>query len=542
MESKGNTLVSPFMKEEITTDKNRNSPDLIENLPLAVYTCDNKGRITFFNNAAADLWGREPIIGKDMWCGSWKVFDASGFPLMPDEHPAAIALKETRQIKDKEIIIERPDGKRIHILSHSKPILDTEGNITSIINTLIDISERKEKEAGFQECQSNYKESSESLEIKANEKVSIKDSEERYHKMIDEVQDYAILLLDKDGYILNWNKGAENIKGYSEEEILGRNFRIFYLDEDQKTKLPENLIEEARIKGKATHEGWRLRKDGTRFWGSIVITALHDDHNDIIGFSKVTRDLTERKKAEDQLRYYAQSIESQNKQLEQYAYIASHDLQEPLRKIRIFASILEENADNPKIVKTNIDKINIAASRMSSLITDILKYSQLSQLEELFTLTDLNKTLESVKEDFSLIIEERNVVIESSELPTIKGIPIQLHQLFANLISNAIKFTKENPVISLSYETVPAERISEFNDLPTSYDYHKINFTDNGIGFEQQYADQAFKLFHRLHEKTSGTGIGLALCRKIVENHKGFISASSEPHRGTTFSVYFPIL
>ncbi|MFY0481631.1 sensor histidine kinase [Flavobacterium sp. PLA-1-15] len=379
-------------------------------------------------------------------------------------------------------------------------------------------------------------------EEKPTQKIlTVEDSEDRYHKMIDEVQDYAILLMDKDGYIQNWNKGAQNIKGYREEEIIGKNFRVFYLKEDQESKLPEKLIEQATRTGKANHEGWRVRKDGTTFWGNIVITALHDKEHNIIGFSKVTRDLTERKIADDQLRYYAQSIESQNQQLEQFAYIASHDLQEPLRKIRVFASILEDNIDNITVVKNNIDKINIAATRMSALITDILKYSQLSQLDMHFQETDLNETLNSVKNDFDLIMEQKGVVIENSALPVIKGIPMQLHQLFANLISNAIKFSTVEPSIKIDYEIIDGDAIHQYPDLPLKNSYHKISFKDNGIGFEQQFADQAFKLFHRLHEKTSGTGIGLALCKKVVENHNGYISVYSKPGEGTNFTIFFPV-
>lgn len=367
-----------------------------------------------------------------------------------------------------------------------------------------------------------------------------KDNEYRYHKMVDEVQDYAILLLDRDGFIMNWNKGAEKIKGYTEKEILGRNFRIFYLDDDQKSQLPERLINEAISNGKAMHEGWRLRKDGTTFWGSVVITALHDEQDNIIGFSKVTRDLTERKKAEDQLRYYAESIESQNKQLEQFAYIASHDLQEPLRKIQIFSGVLEQNIDNPDIVKMNIEKINIAAKRMSALIKDILKYSQLSQLDELFEEVDLNLILQNVKHDFDLLIAEKQVVIQNETLPTLKAIPMQMQQLFSNLISNSIKFTRERPILQIRYEFLPLEKIKAFEELPQNHPFHKITFQDNGIGFDQQYADQAFKLFHRLHDKTSGTGIGLALCKKVIENHKGYIDVYSESEKGTTFTLFFP--
>src|SRR5580704_355085 len=121
----------------------------------------------------------------------------------------------------------------------------------------------------------------------------LRKSEERYHKMIEEVEDYAILMLNREGIVQNWNKGAEKIKGYKESEIVGKSFRLFYLPEDREKKLPEKLIEEAVRNGKAIHEGWRMRKDGSKFWGSIVITALHDEERNVIGFSKVTRDLTE---------------------------------------------------------------------------------------------------------------------------------------------------------------------------------------------------------------------------------------------------------
>ena len=151
----------------------------------------------------------------------------------------------------------------------------------------------------------------------------IRKREERYQMMIAEIEDYAILLLDREGLIQSWNKGAEKIKGYKAEEIIGRSFRVFYPKEDQDRQLPELLIQEAINNNKATHEGWRVRKDGTYFWGSVVITALHDDSRNIIGFSKVTRDLTERKLAEDRLLAYAGELNAKNKELES----AYHDLQ-----------------------------------------------------------------------------------------------------------------------------------------------------------------------------------------------------------------------
>jgi PAS domain S-box-containing protein len=166
-------------------------------------------------------------------------------------------------------------------------------------------------------------------------------SEERYHRMIAEVQDYAIILLNSEGVIENWNIGAEKIKGYTAQEIVGRKFEIFYPAEDRADGLPGKLLSTARETGRAVHEGWRVRKDGSKFWGNIIITALHGKDGEIIGFSKVTRDLTERKIAEDKLAAYAAELEIQNAELEQFAYVASHDLQEPLRKIQTFSELIK---------------------------------------------------------------------------------------------------------------------------------------------------------------------------------------------------------
>jgi PAS domain S-box-containing protein len=377
---------------------------------------------------------------------------------------------------------------------------------------------------------------------KRNEKLKM--SEERYNKMTEEVEDYAIILLDENGTILNWNKGAEKIKGYSEAEIIGQNFSIFYLDEDRKTKLPGKLISEARGNGRAMHEGWRKRKDGSKFWGSIVITALHDKKNNIIGFTKVTRDLTERKLAEDTMKQHTAELEIKNKQLEQFAYIASHDLQEPLRKIQTFVHILEKRIDNPEARAQYFEKINSSAKRLAELIQSVLNYSRLSKNNELWTPTDLNVVFENVKSDYELMISEKNADVTSVHLPTITGIPLQLHQLFSNLIGNALKFSIRQPVISISSAKVDGEEVvKSIPQLGRSKNYLILTFKDNGIGFDQQYAERIFTIFQRLNrrEDYAGTGIGLALCKRVVDNHEGFIRAEGVAGKGATFIVYLPV-
>jgi len=343
------------------------------------------------------------------------------------------------------------------------------------------------------------------------------------------------------------NKGAEKIKGYSASDIIGKNFRLFYRKEDQERKLPEMLIQEATEKGKASHEGWRVRKDGTTFWGNIVITALHDEVGNLIGFSKVTRNLTERKMAEDTLREYTTRIEKHNeelqrinKDLDSFTYMASHDLQEPLRKIRTFCNmILSKWGENfPADISGYFERIIASVTRMQTLIDALLTYSRTTSKDVVLVPTDINNIIEEAKKDLSEVIAEKQVTIKADELPVLKVQPLQFQQLFFNLIENAIKYSRPGvpPEIKISSKKFWRE------DGETRSLFYRITVRDNGIGFEQQYADSIFKLFQRLHGRSeySGTGIGLAICKEIVGNHKGTITAKSEPGKGSTFIIELP--
>lgn len=372
---------------------------------------------------------------------------------------------------------------------------------------------------------------------------NLKKSEERYHQMIAEVQDYAIILLDADGVIQNWNAGAQSIKGYAAKEAIGKHFSIFYTDEDKLNDLPRTLLMRARETGKAVQEGWRKRKDGSLFWGSITITALHDKNNVVIGFSKVTRDLTEKKLADDQLLLNMAELEMQNSELEQFAYVASHDLQEPLRKIQTFAALIQSKADDKEFVKRYFKKLDAAAKRMSALVSSLLQYSRLGKDRSVIEEVDLDKIIQDVKQDFELLIEEKHAQIYCKGLPSVKGNAMQLGQLFSNLVSNSLKFSEKDVVINIEHGFVRKDSIPGAPAALADIDYLQVNVEDNGIGFEQEYDKVIFSLFQRLHGKEdyAGTGIGLALCKKIAENHQGFISAQSELNKGARFSVYLPV-
>ncbi|MEO6252624.1 MAG: PAS domain S-box protein [Ferruginibacter sp.] len=377
--------------------------------------------------------------------------------------------------------------------------------------------------------------------------------EERYHRMVKEVKDYAILFLSPEGIIKNWNEGARKIKGYDAEEIIGHNFSIFYTRQDKENGLPEKLLAEAKEKGTAHHEGWRVRKDESLFWGSIVITALHDEHNKIIGFSKVTKDLTDKKIADDRIKGFNQELkhkndelEKMNNELQSFAYISSHDLQEPLRKIQTFATrILEKEEKNLSVYgKDHFKRMQLAANRMQKLIDDLLAYSRTTTEDRVFEKTSLNKIIEDVKEDLKENIEEKKATIETTELGELSIIPFQFHQLIYNIIANSLKYSREvdTPHIKIKGEISTGHSLKNPKLSPRDK-YCHISISDNGIGFEQEYNEKIFEVFQRLHGKTeyAGTGIGLAIAKRIVENHNGIITASGEPNKGATFEIYIPI-
>ena len=752
---------------------------LIQALPAAIYTCDARGYISLYNNAAVELWGREPSSGIDLWCGSWKIYKPDGSPLPLEECPMAIALKEGRIVSDEEIIIERPDGVKRYILPHPRPIFNAAGKIAGAVNMLVDITDSR-----------------------------IIEEKKGHFASIVQFSDDAIISKTLDGIVTSWNNAAERIFGYTADEMIGQPI-IKILPPDRLNEEP--LILERLKKGERIDhfETKRITKDGKLLDISLTISPVKDIKGRIIGASKIARDITAQKKAEQRIREseerlrqathgadlgtfswdiasqvfnfsdrlahiygythsarlsyedlndaiynedksiaetafekaiktcilnyqvrivlpninqtlrwirlnakitfdetqtpvkiqgivmditeqkeseqrvreseerlrlaaeaaelgmwdvdlitgamvasqehrnilgyakneqwdydkYLQSIhpedrsmvqhafqmalktgrmayeariiksdkaerwirvngatiydkkhtpvrllgttlditdqkiarealenmvlertkelmhtneqlERSNHELEQFAYIASHDLQEPLRKIQTFTDLVKDHLHDQAVSERYFNKINSSAQRMSMLINDVLNYSRLTKTGEQFIDTDLNRILKQVLNDFELLIEQKQAVITHTELPVIKGIPLQLNQLFSNLISNSLKFSENKPVISIRWRILSANEIErKYPRLNVENTYMELVFNDNGIGFEQQYAEQIFIIFQRLNNQRTytGTGIGLALCKKIVEHHQGVITASSEKGEGATFTIILPV-
>jgi signal transduction histidine kinase/CHASE3 domain sensor protein len=284
-----------------------------------------------------------------------------------------------------------------------------------------------------------------------------------------------------------------------------------------------------------------IRKDGELRYFKQMGRVLTDSKGKktLIG---INVDVTEQQLNHASLEERNRDLERSNKELASFNHVVSHDLQEPLRKIQIFISRISEK-DMSETGKEYFERIHVAVSRMRTLIDDLLLFSRTNKIEKVLEKTDLNIVLENVKQELAQAIEEKKAVIESVQLPMINAIRFQIQQLFTNLIGNSLKYSKADvpPVIKIEYKKIIAKEEPAL-ELDSPKKYHKISFTDNGLGFEQQYAENIFILFHRLHHVTEypGTGIGLSICKKIVENHAGFIKAEGRPGIGATFNVYLP--
>jgi PAS domain S-box-containing protein len=497
---------------------------------------DKTGKIIDWNKGAERIKGYKAseIVGK-----SFKLFYTK-----EDKEKNLPELLLAQAKKQGSVVQEgwriRKDGTRFWGSVAITALHDDNGDVFGFSKVTRDLTDRKIAEDRLNNV-------AEELKFKNEE---LRQSEERYQRMIAEVKDYAIILLDTNGIIQNWNAGAQHIKGYTPEEIVGKSFENFYQESDRKSGFPKQLLNEAAVQGRVIHEGWRVRKDGTKFWGYVVITALHDDDGAIIGFSKVTRDLTAKKRIDDLIKANAIELDRKNKSLERlneevssFAYVASHDLKEPLRKIQTFCSRISDENDISRI-RAITDKICVSATRMQTLMDDLLSYSQVSNDTSLFAEIDLNRIIKSVRNDLDLLINEKHASFVVGELPLLKGVDFQWHQLFTNLFSNSLKFSKpsELPVISVTASRVAAKQIplGLVNDLK---EYHRITITDNGIGFEEENAKKIFDVFQRLHSKSEfvGTGIGLAIVKRVVENHGGIITAAGRPGVGATFDIYIPL-
>ncbi|HEY2650138.1 MAG TPA: PAS domain S-box protein, partial [Puia sp.] len=386
---------------------------LADSMPQHIWTASQQGNLNYFNQSVYDYSGLSPEqLNKEGWMQI----------VHPDDKERNIQAWTEAVATGKDFLFEhrfrRHDGQYRWQLSRAKPQRDEQGNIQMWVGSSTDIQDQKNFR---EELENQVRERTAEL-LQLNE--ALKKSEERYHLMVEEVQDYAILYLNREGIVENWNTGAEKIKGYKAEEIIGRSFSNFYTEEDRQSRLPQKLLNLASETGRAIQEGWRVRKDGSLFWASVLITAVHNEKRDVIGYSKVTHDLTAKKEAENilkkqklELEEKNEELEKANKELQSFAYISSHDLQEPLRKIQTFASrIIDTEKNNLSgSGKDLFTRMQRSAARMQKLIDDLLTYSRTHSLRKDFEKINLRTIVEDVEQNLKEEIGQAQARVEIPE-------------------------------------------------------------------------------------------------------------------------------
>ena len=363
-------------------------------------------------------------------------------------------------------------------------------------------------------------------------------AELRYRLLIDAVTDYAIYFLDPTGHITSWNAGAERIKKYSADDIIGKHFSIFYTPEDRAKGMPDFVLRTAATEGHFEGEGWRVRKDGTRFWSSVVVTPVRDDDGTLVGFSKITRDITDRKVLLDRIQQHAEELELRiaereqtNAELEAFSYSVSHDLRAPIRAITGFAEALREefgdrlDATGHEYLRHVLD----GAARMNRLVEDLLNYSRLSRIELLAERVSVKSAIASALK--SVGPTDGHIDVSVPDGARVRAHEATLAQVLYNLVNNGLKFHRPGmvPEVKIGYSEVSG--------------FGRISVTDNGIGIASHHRERIFQVFERLHgtEEFPGTGIGLAIVKRAIERMGGRIGMDSEVGHGSTFWVELPL-
>jgi PAS domain S-box-containing protein len=361
-----------------------------------------------------------------------------------------------------------------------------------------------------------------------------------YELMIDSVRDYAIFMLDPAGYIASWNQGAQRIKGYAPEEIIGRHFSVFYSDEANAIGHPQRELEIATAEGRFEEEGWRIRKDGSTFWASVVITAVRDETGELIGFAKVTRDLTDRRNAEQRALADARRLaeaESANAAKAEFLTAMSHELRTPLNAIGGYTELLSLGLGGPITSEQTdyLERIRRSQQHLMGIISDLLNFSRIEagHLSYDITQIELGQVIQSVVPLVEAQAKAKGITITIDPADTdcvALGDRAKVDQIMLNLLSNAVKFTNNGGKVTIQCKVAD--------------DTSSLVVTDTGIGIPADKIDAIFEPFVQLGRSLSsaheGTGLGLAISRDLARAIGGNLSVISKRHAGSTFTLSLP--
>ncbi|NMB88865.1 MAG: PAS domain S-box protein, partial [Chloroflexi bacterium] len=510
--------------------------------PAATWVADAQGAMIRKNDMADRLWGGqaplvEHIADYGVYQGWWS---SSGLPLQPTDWPLARAIQAQTSILGDVIDIRRFDGSQATVLSSATPFFGPDGRLAGAIAVMQDITEQRRLEyqarQAAEEAQKQAGELKTALRARTIMQEALRHSEARLRRLV-ESNIIPIIFSSEEGTISEANQAFLTLVQYSRLELQNGLVRWPDLTPPEYAGLDSQAIDQARQRGACTpYEKELVRKDGRRISILVGSARLEGTQADFVSF---ILDLSELKAAEAAIAQYATQLERSNRELQEFAFVASHDLQEPLRKIQAFGDRLKDEMSSA-ITPTGLDyleRMQKAAVRMRNMINDLLSLSRVTTQARPYQRIELEDILQEVVSDLEVRIEYTQARVEWDDLPAIEADPPQMRQLFQNLIANALKFHRSG--------TAPVVRVhnGETGVRLNGTAMAVIQVEDNGIGFPQEYAERIFLPFQRLHGKDEyeGSGMGLAICRKIVERHNGTIRVRSAPGAGAVFIIQLPL-
>ncbi|HVU23452.1 MAG TPA: PAS domain S-box protein [Opitutus sp.] len=482
--------------------------ELMERLPVAVYTTDAEGRVKLFNAAAVELWGRAPAPA-DRWCGSARMHTLDGAPLALDKCPMAIALRERRAIGGVEAIVERPDGEWRHVLVNPHPLFDEDGRLAGGVNVLLDITERRRAE----------------------------DARARLGAIVEWSED-AIVSKNLDGIILSWNRGAERLFGYTAEEVVGRPITLL---------IPPNRLEEETSILNRIRRGERLQhfetvrrhKDGRLVDISLAVSPVRDRNGSIVGASKIARDISAQKESEREIERARDRAVAAARAKDDFLAALSHELRTPLNPVLLLASEAAGDPELPERVRENFATIRKNVELEARLIDDLLDLTRITRgkLALNFSLQDLHAILQDALAMLRTDFDQKQLTVSfdlRARTPIVRGDAVRLQQVLWNVLNNAVKFTPEGGAVTVRTREA-GTRVA-------------VEVSDTGIGMTAAEITRAFDAFSqgdhaqdgRPH-RFGGIGLGLAISRMLVEQHGGSIRVTSAGReQGATIEIELP--
>ena len=499
---------------------------VIEQMPAAVLMAEApSGKLILANRQAAALFSQPfplPFMGRN-WTAAYSAFRGvhpDGRPFEPNEWPLARVLHAGESVFDSELEFVRNDGSLCVLAMSASPILDPAGHTVAAVAAFWDVTERRRA------------------------RDELRESEARFRMLVESAHDFAIFMLDWDGRVVSWNQGAQRVTGHREQEILGQPAAVLFTPEDRAAGIPEKEMRRASETGRALDERWHVRKDGTRFWASGVLTVARDPLGTPQGFVKIMRDQTERKETDARLQDALRSAqqlraraEGANRAKDDFISTVSHELRTPLNTIRLWSRMFVSGQVHDKDVVEGGKMIDRAALAQQQLIDDLLDVSRMAsgQLRLAMRDTQLIDAVEGAIESIRPLAESRHIEIAtdlSAEVGIVRVDPDRIQQVVWNLLANAVKFTPEGGRISV--------RMARIDGTV------EIDVQDTGVGIRADFLPYVFDRFRQgeggATRRFAGLGLGLAIAKQLVELQGGTIAARSDGEGlGATFTVNLPL-